>query len=61
MTARPICKACRCDADSAELVMYDGICESCERKNWDRIRAWRGGGEDAVLDAFYRNFVTTIH
>jgi hypothetical protein len=47
------CKGCGAQLTVAEVEMYDGICNFCATVEWDRLIAWRDGGEDHELDARY--------
>lgn len=48
-----ICSGCGNALTDNERHYYIHRCETCERKHWERIRAWREGAEDKELDRMF--------
>ena len=48
-----VCIDCGSVLTDEEQYYYENQCESCVREQGERIAAWRHGGEDPELDAFF--------
>lgn len=56
-----ICRECGAPLSAEEKRYYGDRCEQCERDWFDRIEAWRTGGEDSDLDRLYGKTPETAH
>lgn len=55
------CDDCDADIIADEFENYDGQCERCARRDWERLQLWRSGERNPLFDAMFGASKPAVH